>query len=51
MAGLLVGVTLDARKVETHEIYRALGVSTTRRLSLAPVLTGDRRGTALSVSW
>lgn len=51
VAGLLVGVTLDARKAETHEIYRAPGVSAKRRLPLAPVLTGDRGGIVLSVSW
>ena len=32
-----MGVTLDARKVDTREIYRAPGVSGKRRLPLAPV--------------
>ena len=50
VAALLVGV-LDARKVETQEIYRAPGVSAKRRLCLAAVLSGDRGGPALSVSW
>lgn len=51
VAGLLVGVILDARKVATHEIYRAPDVSAKGRLSLGLVVTGGRRGAALSVSW
>ena len=48
-AGLLIGASIDAGKKEIRDIYRA--PAKRPRVAVAPLLSKERAGGALSISW